>query len=241
MAGVTEIIGIPAPRQGGAGGGFDSDEFRAGADAGEGVLHEGRHQAAQVGAAAGTADDDVGIFADLFHRRFGFQADDGLVEQHLVEHRTEYIAAAGGVQGLFDRLRNRAAQRAAGARMGFQDGAPDFGGVGGAGDDIGAESLDDSLAERLLLVADLDHVDGQIQAVMGAGHRKRGAPLTGARFGGQAGQALFFGVIHLGGGGIELVGSGRVVSFEFVIDFRGSIQRPFKIICPDQGRGSKMR
>ncbi len=107
--------------------------------------------------------------------------------------------------------------------MSLQDGAAHLGGVGGAGDDVRAEGVDDRLAEGLLLVADLYHIDGEIQAVVGAGHGQGRAPLAGAGLGGQAFQPLLLGVVHLGGGGIQLMGAGGVVALEFVVDFRRGV------------------
>ena len=83
LAGITEIIGVAAARQGGAGGRLDRDKIGVFA-AQQLVLHKGGDQAAEVGAAAGAANDNVRVFAQLLHCRLGLQADDGLVEQHLV-------------------------------------------------------------------------------------------------------------------------------------------------------------
>ena len=84
-AGVAVVVNVLAPGEGGAGGGFHSDELVVGLTA-DLLTHKGGDQAAQVGAAAGAADDDVRLDAVLVAGGLCLQADDGLVEQHLVEH-----------------------------------------------------------------------------------------------------------------------------------------------------------
>ena len=47
--------------------------------AGELILHEGGDKTAQVGATAGAAHDDIGVFPQQLHSGFTLQPDDGLV------------------------------------------------------------------------------------------------------------------------------------------------------------------
>ena len=92
-AGVAEVIGKLAPGKAGAGGRLHGDDAVVGL-APEHLAHEGGDQAAQVGAAAGAADDDVRLDAVLIQRSLGLQADDGLVQQNLVEDAAQHIAVA---------------------------------------------------------------------------------------------------------------------------------------------------
>ena len=94
----------------------------------------------------------------------------------------------------------------------------------------------DLSAERLLLVRDLDHVDLTVQAEISAGHGQGGPPLAGAGLGGDAFQSLLFGIIGLGDRGIELMGTGSIVAFKFIIDFGRCLQFLLQAVCPDQGR-----
>src|SRR5699024_1137860 len=78
-AGVAEVVGVLAPGQAGAGGGLHGDEAVVRL-APELLPHEGGDETAQVAAAAGTADDDVGLHAVLVQGGLALQADDRLVE-----------------------------------------------------------------------------------------------------------------------------------------------------------------
>ena len=155
-AGVAEVIGVLAPGEAGAGGGFHGDDAVVGLTP-ELLTHEGGDEAAQVGAAAGAADDDVGLDVVLIQRGLGFQTDDGLVQQHLIEHAAQHIAVAGVLGGSFHGLGDGAAQAAGGAGEFFVDLPAHFrfhGGGGGHGSAVGPHDLP---AEGLLLIAALDH------------------------------------------------------------------------------------
>ena len=107
--------------------------------------------------------------------------------------------------GVFDGFGNRAAKAAAGAGELFEDLAADVRRVGRRCDDARTVSAHDFAAERLLLVAHFDHIDDEIEVEIGACHGKRRSPLACAGFGRDALEALFFGVISLRDGGVELV------------------------------------
>ena len=92
-------------------------------------------------------------------------------------------------------------------------------------------------AEGLLLVRDLHHVDLAVQIEEGAGHREGGAPLAGAGLGGNALEALLFGVVGLGNGGVQLVRAGGVVPLKLVVDLGGGAQGLLQKLRVDQGRG----
>ena len=125
---------------------------------------------------------------------------------------------------LFDRFRDGAAERTGGVRVLGQNLAADFGGHGRGRDNIGIKHLHDGLAEGLLLIGALDHVDLAVQAQVAAGHGQGRAPLAGAGLGGQALDALLLGIICLSDGRIELVAARGVVAFELVIDLRRGLQ-----------------
>ena len=97
-----------------------------------------------------------------------------------------------------------------------QDLAAYIGGHAGAGSDgstIGAHHL---TAERLLLVAHLDHVDLAIQPEVAAGHGERRAPLAGTRLSGHAFQALLLGVVGLRNGAVQLVAAAGVIALKLM-------------------------
>ena len=217
LAGVAEIIPEHAPGQAGAGGRLHSDDavIRL---APQHFAYERGDQSAQVGAAAGAADDHIRLNAVLVQRGLGLQADDGLVQQHLVQHAAQHIAGVGGGGRALHGLADGAAQRAGGVRELRQDLLPHLGGQGGGRRHLGAVGPHDLPAEGLLLIGALHHEHMAVQPQIGAGHAQRRAPLAGAGLGGHAGKALLLGVIGLGDGGVQLVAAGGVVALEFVVD-----------------------
>ena len=70
---------------------------------------------------------------------------------------------------------------------------------------IRVKGLHDGLAERLLLVGDLNHEYLQIQSEVRACLGECSTPLTGTGLGGKALETLFLGVIRLCDRGIQLV------------------------------------
>ena len=75
FSGVAEIVGVGAAREGWAACGFDGHDVVVGF-ATEFLAHERGDDAAQIGAAAGAADDDVGFDAVFVEGCFGLEADD---------------------------------------------------------------------------------------------------------------------------------------------------------------------
>jgi hypothetical protein len=81
--------------------------------------------------------------------------------------------------------------------------------VRGLGEHLGAPELHHGAAVGLLVVRDLHHVDGALEAEHLAGQGDRGAPLPGAGLGGDApgaGQLVVIGLRHRG---VGLVRAGR--------------------------------
>ena len=236
-AGVTEIIGILAPSEAGAGCRFHGDDLVV-RFAPELLAHERGDESAQIGAAAGTADDHVGFDTVFIQCRLGFQADDRLVQEHLVQNAAQYVSVTGCAGSHFHRFGDGAAQRTGGSRIFLQDLTSDSGSVRGRRRHFRAVGAHHFPAEGLLLVADFDHVDLAVQTQISTGHGQGGTPLAGAGLGSDTLQALFFGIIGLSDGGVELMASGGVVAFEFVVDLGGGPQCLFQAVGPYQRGGT---
>ena len=90
----------------------------AGAAGGSGAIrYERQRQASQVRTAAAGADDHVGqALAGLLQLLLGLQADDRLVQQHVVEHRAEGVVGVGVGGGVLHRLADGDAERPAACR-----------------------------------------------------------------------------------------------------------------------------
>ena len=87
-----------------------------------------------------------------------------------------------------------------------------------------------------MLIGNLYHEHLTVQTEVRAGHGQGGAPLPRAGFRGNAFQTLFFGIVGLGNGGVQLVAAAGVVAFKLVIDFGGRLQVLFQIVRPYQRR-----
>ena len=46
----------------------------------------GKHEAPEIAAAADTAHQKIGFFPRQFQLLFGFQADHGLMKEHMIQH-----------------------------------------------------------------------------------------------------------------------------------------------------------
>ena len=113
LAGIAEVIGESAARKARAGSRLDRDDpvIRLAAQL---LPHERRDQSAQVGAAAGTADDDVRLDAVFIQSGLRLKSDHTLVQQHLIEDAAEHITVALTVRRILDRFADRAAETASG-------------------------------------------------------------------------------------------------------------------------------
>ena len=192
------------------------------------VGQEGEGHAAKVGAAAARGKHHVRVVFGQGKLLDCLQANHRLMQQHMVEHRAQAIGGVFAAGGFFHCFGNRQAQRAGVVGVSLQRGAAGGGVQAGAGQHFGAPGLHHRAAERLLLVADLDHEHPHINAKGLAGKRQRAAPLASAGFGGHAANAGFAVVISLGDGRIELVAAGRAAAFVFVINARRGAQRGFQ-------------
>ena len=112
------------------------------------------------------------------------------------------------------------------------------GGVRGGGGDGRAIGPHHFPAEGLLLIAHLHHVHLAVQAQVGTGHGQGGAPLAGSSLGGHPFQALLLGIVGLGDGGVELVGTGGVVPLKLVVNLSRGLELLFQAVGPDQGGGA---
>ncbi len=125
MAGVAEVVSErPLVRLGQAAGSTATTRashlpFELAAE----VRHD---QAGEVRAAAGAADDHVGLVAGQRHLLDGFEPDDGLMQQHVIQHAAQRVLGVGILGGNFDGFRNGDAQRTRAIGMFGENGAAGF-------------------------------------------------------------------------------------------------------------------
>ena len=236
MAGVAEIVGVPALGQGRAVGRFDCDYVQV-LPAAQFLAQERKRDAGKVAATAGAADDDIGVIIGHFQLLHGFLADYRLVQQHVVEHAAQGIAAVVALYRPFHRLADGDAQAAGAVRVLGQHCAACGRGIAGAGDATGAEAFHKGAAVRLLVVAYFHHVHFNLQPEKRARQCQGRAPLPRAGFRGDTLHPFLFGIEGLGHGRVGLVRAGRAYAFILVIDACRRIQRLFQSPRPVQGRG----
>ena len=150
----------------------------------------GKREAGEVRAAAGAADDDVGHLAGHLELQQRLLADDGLVQQHVVEHRAQCVAGVVGLRGDLDSLGDRDAERAGVVGVLGQVAAAGFGQVARRAVHLAAEGPHQHAAVGLLVVRRPDLPDLAVEAEHAAREGERGAPLAGAGLGGQPADAV---------------------------------------------------
>ena len=168
VPGVAEIVGILAARQARAGRGLARNHARLWTATQPGA-DERERDAGEVAAATGATDDNVRVIARHLELHHGLLTDDGLVQQHVIEHATQRIFRIGMLRGDFYRFADRDAQAAGRARMFPEDAAPGICLGARARHALRSPTLHQSLAVRLLLEAHLDHVDAHVETK----HRSR--------------------------------------------------------------------
>lgn len=198
---VAEVIFEDAACEFGARSGFGGDEAGfLGCAAVEIVAHEGEGDAAEVGAAAEAGNHHVGIFAGHGHLFLGFEADDGLVESHVAEHRAEGVFTSGSCGGEFHGLGDGGAERALMVGILGEDVLAGACRHGWRSGDLCAESLHDGTAVGLLLVGDFHLVDSGFEAEQTGGVGQGRTPLSGSGFGCDVGYTFLLTVVGLGDG-----------------------------------------
>ena len=240
MAGVAEVVSEAALGEAGAGGGLHGHDARV-ALALELAAKEGHDKAGKVRSAAGAADDDVGLVAGQRHLLDGFLADDGLVEQHVIQHAAERVLGLGSLAATSTAsemaMPSEPLESGCWARMA----RPDSVVLLGLASDRGAEGFNECAAIGLLVVADAHHEDLALEAEEGAGHGQRGTPLAGAGLSGKVRDAFLLVVPGLRDGGVELVRAGGADAFIFVINARRRIESLLKPARANERRRTPLR
>ena len=158
------------------------------------------------------------------------------MQEDLIQHGTEFVAVAFVLDGGLHCLRDRAAETSGGSRELGQNLAADLGGVARGRGDLRAVGSHHLAAEGLLLVRHFHHEHLQVKPEEAAGHAEGCAPLPRSGLRGHALQALLLSVVGLGDCGVQLVRTGGVVTFEFVVDLRRGLQSFLKEVRSHEGR-----
>ena len=224
---VAGVVGEDALRHLGTGRGLHGPDARV-RGAGDLVGDERERDAGEVRAAARAADDDVRIQADLLELLLRLEADDRLVEEHVVEHAAEAVLRVGRGDGVLDGLADGDAEAALGIRPARQHVSSGLREGRGAGEAFRPPGAHDELAQRLLGEADLDHVHAQVDAHHLAAEGQGGAPLAGAGFRRHPFRAGDLVVVGLRDGGVRLVAAGGRDGLVLEVDLGGRAEGAFE-------------
>ena len=237
VRGVAEVVGVLAARERRAGRRLDRDDART-APAAQRVADERKRDAREVRAAAGTADHHVGPGAGHLHLLHRLQADDGLVQQHVVQHRAERVLGVLALHRDLDGLGDRDAERSGVVRCALEHTAA----VGGLGrrrrQAARAEGLHERAPVRLLVVRDAHLKHQHLEAEQVAREGQRRAPLARTGLGRQALDARLLVVERLRDGGVRLVRARRAHALVLVEDLRGRTQDLLQPVRAIQRRGT---
>jgi hypothetical protein len=171
MAGVAEVVGELATREGRTRRGLDRDHAQVGA-ASEHLAEEREDEPREVRPSPRAADEDVGVRLGEVHLRDRLLADHGLMEEDVVEHRAERVLRVVALRGLLDRLGDRDPEAAGRVRV-LGEHSPTRGRLlGRARHAARPERLHEGAAIRLLVVRDPHHVDVDLEPEERAGERQ---------------------------------------------------------------------
>ena len=124
---------------------------------------------------------------------------------------------------ILHRLADGHAQASGALGVILKDVAPYLGVLAGAGDALCPPCLHQDAAVGLLLVADLDHIDLNLNAEHRPSHAQCTSPLPGAGLRGYALDALHLVVVALSYSGIGLMATSLACPFIFIEDLRWCI------------------
>ena len=158
------------------------------------------------------------------------------MKYNMIENASKDIAATGRRNRLFNRFTDSTAERSARPRELLQNLATGLRRIGGRWNDIRSICTHNLFAIRLLLAGNFDHINGKIQSVKSARHRKRRAPLPGTCFGRDRLQPLLLCIISLCNRRIEFMRAGCIVAFKFIINMSRRSESLFQHVGAHQRR-----
>ncbi len=192
--------------------------------AGQLVAEEGERQAGKVAAASHASHHDVRIVLGQLHLFFRLQADDGLVQQDVVQHAAQRVAHTFLRDRRFHCLADRDTQAARAFRVLFQDRLAALRFHGRTRRDLATPKVHHHPPIGLLVVAHLDHEDLTLHVEHLAGERQRGPPLARSGLRRQPLDAFHLVVVGLGNRGVGLVTARRTVALVLEVNPGGCAQ-----------------
>ena len=236
-SGVAEVVPILALGQARTRRRLDAPNGRV-HPAGHLLAQERERQSAEVRAATGATNQQVGSLADHRQLQQRLFADHGLVEQHVVQHAAECVSSLRIRDGRAYGLGDRDAKTSRMIRILDEQRAAVVGDVAGTRVHGRPVHLHHDPAIRLRNVRGGNLPDLAFDPVLRCRECQRCSPLTGTGLGRQLRDALLMVVVRLRHRGVGLVRAGWADAFVLVVDPRRSIERLLQPMSAEQRRWS---
>ena len=198
------------------------------------MTHERERNSTEIRSTAEATDNQIGILSGHGHLLFSLQTDNRLVQGHVIQHRTERIPAIRRTHGQLDSLGDRCSKRSLMVGMFGQYLPARLGRHGRRCRYLGSEGLHDRTTVGFLLIADLNHIYGQLQSECFGRIGESRTPLSGTGFGRNVRNSLLFTEIGLCQCRIQLMRTDRTDTLVLEIDMCRSPEGLFQIVCTDK-------
>ena len=224
---VAEVVFVPTLRHRGDGGRLDRDEARVRAPV-DPFADRRVREAREVRSAADGTDHEVRGDVGQLELLLGLEADDGLVQEHVVQDGAEGIPCIRTRHGGLNRFRDRDAQGAGMARILGQDLLADVRPIARTRDHLGAVEAHYVLSVRLLVVGDSDHEHLRPHAEVVRGKGERGTPLSRSGLGRIGLDPFLRGEVGLGDRRVRLVRADRREVLALVVNLGRRLEERFQ-------------
>src|SRR5690554_469758 len=170
------------------------------------IFHKRKAEPCKVGASTEWGNDDVRIISGIFQLLFCFLADDGLMEQYMVENRTQCVFGLFVGYGHFDGFGYRQAQAPWRIWIGGECISSRLCVGGGRRINGCTKGIHQNLAIGLLIETDAHHIHLAVNAKLAASETECRTPLACTGLGNDAFYTFLFAIISLWNGGIWFMG-----------------------------------
>ena len=221
---VAEIVRVLAPCQSRACSRLHRHNARLGTAA-QTVADKRKGNARKIAAAARTTEHHIGPGVGHFHLLHCLQPNNALVQQHMIEHRSEGIFGVIALRGNFHRLTDGNAQAARMVGAFCQHTAAIIGFHAGRRHAARPVGFHYRAAVGFLVVAHAHLENLHVQIEQGTGKSQRSTPLARTGFRRQSPDPCFFVIESLRNGGVGLMASRRADPFVFVKNLGRRAQR----------------
>ena len=231
---IAVVVSVDTSCQARAGSRFHSDNFIISFTP-EHLTNKRCDQTSEIGTTSRTTDNHIGLYTVFIQSRLRFKTDNRLMQHYLRQDRTQHITIGVLADSSFHCFRNRAAQTSRSPRELGVNLTPHICEHRRGRCHFCSISTHDFAPERLLLVRTLHHIYLTVQTEIGTRHGESRAPLTCSCFRRHALQPLLLRVVRLSDSRIQLMASGSIISFKFIVNVSRRIEFFFQAVRSQDG------